>query len=92
MHTLYYTVQEHKKRIAEELNTLKLAEEEQQGDNVDNSTEEFLSPAHADDGHEEQCNPPQDGDTTAIYQMLNGGIITIIFCMEYLASIVPRPY
>ena len=83
MHTLYNTiiVQEHKKRIAEKLNALKLAEEEHQGDNVDISTEEFLSPAHAHagavsaDGHEEQCNAPQDGNTTAIYQMLNGGIL-----------------
>lgn len=80
--TLCTVVQEHKKRIAEKLNALKLAEEQQDAyDNVNISTEEFPSPAHAglthgvatSDEHEQQCNP-QDDNTNAVYQMLGGGV------------------
>lgn len=86
---LHITVQEHKKRIAEKLNALKkLAEEEEEQANTNvnmSSAEEFLSPAHArlahsgeitSDEYEEQCNPQDHDNTTAVYQMFGGGNLT----------------
>ena len=88
--TLCTVVQEHKKRTAEKLNALKLAEEQQ--DNVNVSTEEFPSPVHAglthgvatSDEHEQQCNP-QDDNVNAIHQMLGGGMTVQIYII--IASI-----